>query len=277
MGPTAWCRSGPASFRSASSRGSTSRRAPASDEGVRRPRPADGLPHRREGEGVPLDHVPRDARRILDLGTGDGRLLALLRLARPDCVGVGLDVSEPMLKAAHERFADQRGIELVRHDLAEPLPDLGSSNMSPRRLRACTVLSIGRSATPPTSKILPTTCSTLRHSLAGCAISASPMSIAIGSGWRWRCYSASNRSQITPFHTCRVGEDERQEYSWGIASLGKASRGRLDGDPRRRSAEGRARRRERRDPPSARPSADQGLPHAGRVADSALGKNRRPS
>jgi tRNA (cmo5U34)-methyltransferase len=87
---------------------------------------ADGLPHRREGEGVLLDHVPCDARQILDLGTGDGRLLALLRLDRPDCVGVGLDVSEPMLKAARERFTDQRGIELVRHDLAEPLPDLGS-------------------------------------------------------------------------------------------------------------------------------------------------------
>lgn len=87
---------------------------------------ADTLPHRAEGEGVLLEHVPRDARRILDLGTGDGRLLALLRADRPDSVGVGLDVSEPMLEAARERFADQRGIELVRHDLAEPLPDLGS-------------------------------------------------------------------------------------------------------------------------------------------------------
>jgi tRNA (cmo5U34)-methyltransferase len=86
---------------------------------------ADTFPHRAEGEGVLLDHVPRDARRILDLGTGDGRLLTLLRLDRPDSVGVGLDVSEPMLEAARERFADDRGIELVRHDLAEPLPDLG--------------------------------------------------------------------------------------------------------------------------------------------------------
>ena len=57
-----------------------------------------------------LDHVPRDARRILDLGTGDGRLLALLRMDRPDSA----------------RFADQASVEFVRHDLAEPMPDLGS-------------------------------------------------------------------------------------------------------------------------------------------------------
>ncbi len=46
---------------------------------------------------------------------------SLLRADRPDSVGVGLDVSEPMLDAARGRFADQRGIELVRHDLTEPL------------------------------------------------------------------------------------------------------------------------------------------------------------
>ncbi|MGC2373096.1 MAG: class I SAM-dependent methyltransferase [Solirubrobacteraceae bacterium] len=87
---------------------------------------ADSFPHRAEGEGVLLDHVPRDARRILDLGTGDGRLLALLRLDRPDSAGVGLDISEPMLGAARKRFEHEGGVELVRHDLADPLPELGS-------------------------------------------------------------------------------------------------------------------------------------------------------
>ncbi len=52
---------------------------------------ADAVPHRTEGEGVLLDHVSVSARRILDLGTGDGRLLALLRIDRPESEGVGFD------------------------------------------------------------------------------------------------------------------------------------------------------------------------------------------
>jgi tRNA (cmo5U34)-methyltransferase len=86
---------------------------------------ADEFPRRAEGESVLLEHVPRDARRILDLGTGDGRLLALLRIDRPELHGVGLDLSELMLEAARERFGDDERIELVEHDLAEPLPALG--------------------------------------------------------------------------------------------------------------------------------------------------------
>ncbi len=87
---------------------------------------ADALPHRAEGERVLLDHVPAATRRMLDLGTGDGRLLALLRLDRPRSAGVGLDVSDPMLAAARERFAGDAQVELLQHDMASPLPDLGS-------------------------------------------------------------------------------------------------------------------------------------------------------
>ena len=86
---------------------------------------ADEFPRRAEGESVLLEHVPRDARRVLDLGTGDGRLLALLRIDRPDMLATGLDFSEPMLEASSERFAGDERIELVTHDLAQPLPTLG--------------------------------------------------------------------------------------------------------------------------------------------------------
>jgi tRNA (cmo5U34)-methyltransferase len=86
---------------------------------------ADEYPRRAEGESVLVEHVARDARRILDLGTGDGRLLAMLRIDRPQMRGVALDLSELMLEAARDRFAGDERIELVRHDLAEPLPPIG--------------------------------------------------------------------------------------------------------------------------------------------------------
>ena len=73
-----------------------------------------------------LEQIPAGAGTILDLGTGDGRLLALLLADRPERTGVGLDASEPMLAGARARFAGDRRIELIRHDLSAPLPDLGS-------------------------------------------------------------------------------------------------------------------------------------------------------
>src|SRR5918992_6217222 len=86
---------------------------------------ADEFPRRAEGESVLLDIVPRGARRILDLGTGDGRLLAMVRADRGGAHGVGLDFSEVMLEAARRRFAGDGRVELVQHDLAEPLPAMG--------------------------------------------------------------------------------------------------------------------------------------------------------
>ncbi len=86
---------------------------------------ADDFPRRIEGESVLLEHVPRRARRVLDLGTGDGRLLALLQVDRPEMRGVGLDYSELMLDAARKRFGGDERIDVVAHDLAEPLPTLG--------------------------------------------------------------------------------------------------------------------------------------------------------
>lgn len=86
---------------------------------------ADEFPHRTEGEGILLELVPADAERVLDLGTGDGRLLLLLRRDRPEMLGVGLDFSAVMLEAARERLAGEDRIELVEHDLDKPLPKLG--------------------------------------------------------------------------------------------------------------------------------------------------------
>ena len=86
---------------------------------------AEDFPHRVEGESVLLEHVPREALRVLDLGTGDGRMLDLLRADRPGMRGVGLDFSDLMFEAGRDRFTAEDGIELVKHDLATPLPDLG--------------------------------------------------------------------------------------------------------------------------------------------------------
>ena len=87
---------------------------------------ADSLPHRGEGEAVVLELLPSQVRRVLDLGTGDGRLLALVRAARPRASGVALDFSPTMLAAARARFAGDASVTVVEHNLDHPLPDLGA-------------------------------------------------------------------------------------------------------------------------------------------------------
>lgn len=86
---------------------------------------ADRIPHRTEGESVLLEFIPKKAKRILDLGTGDGRLLALLRIDRRDSQGVGLDFSATMLDATRKRFRGDDKIQVIEHNLDEPLPNLG--------------------------------------------------------------------------------------------------------------------------------------------------------
>jgi tRNA (cmo5U34)-methyltransferase len=85
---------------------------------------ADNLPHRTEGEAVLIDHIPKEANRILDLGTGDGRLIKLIKTNRPDMEAVALDVSPTMLKAARDHFANDSKVKVIEHDLSLPLPDL---------------------------------------------------------------------------------------------------------------------------------------------------------
>jgi tRNA (cmo5U34)-methyltransferase len=86
---------------------------------------ADRIPHRTEGEAVLLEFIPPNVKRILDLGTGDGRLLALLRIDRPDSHGIALDFSPTMLTAARERFRGDHNVQVIEHNLDQPLPDLG--------------------------------------------------------------------------------------------------------------------------------------------------------
>lgn len=86
---------------------------------------ADSIPHRTEGEAVLLDYIPTTAKRILDLGTGDGRLMALLKIDRPQFTGIALDFSPIMVEKAKERFEDDDSIEVISHNLDDTLPDLG--------------------------------------------------------------------------------------------------------------------------------------------------------
>lgn len=86
---------------------------------------ADSIPHRTEGEAALVEQLPQKVRRVLDLGTGDGRLLALVMLAHPGCAGVALDFSPTMLEKAQTRFAGDGAVQVVQHDLEKPLPALG--------------------------------------------------------------------------------------------------------------------------------------------------------
>lgn len=86
---------------------------------------ADVMPHRAEGESALLDEIPVGVKRVLDLGSGDGRLLELVLLALPQASGVAVEFSPSMLGRLEERFASSGRVEVVEHDLDDPLPALG--------------------------------------------------------------------------------------------------------------------------------------------------------
>lgn len=85
---------------------------------------ADRIPHRTEGEAELLQCLPSRVDRVLDLGSGDGRLLALVKLARPDAHAVALDFSATMIARLRDRFADDSAVTIVAHDLDRRLPAL---------------------------------------------------------------------------------------------------------------------------------------------------------
>lgn len=86
---------------------------------------ADTFPHRTEGEGCLLEELPSTTERILDLGSGGGRLLQLALTVLPDAEAVALDFSDTMLEKLGATFAKNPKVRVIRHDMAAPLPDLG--------------------------------------------------------------------------------------------------------------------------------------------------------
>ena len=80
------------------------------------------IPHRHLAEAMLVEALPGRIDRFIDLGTGDGRLISLVREAHPQARAVGLDLSEPMLARAGARFDGDGSVELRAHDLSEPLP-----------------------------------------------------------------------------------------------------------------------------------------------------------
>jgi tRNA (cmo5U34)-methyltransferase len=80
------------------------------------------IPHRDTAEELLLDALPQRVGRVLDLGTGDGRLLSLVCSCHPEAQCVGVDSSPPMLARAAERFmSDATTVEFEVHDLDERL------------------------------------------------------------------------------------------------------------------------------------------------------------
>lgn len=88
-------------------------------------RRADSIPHRVEGEATLLEFIPASAKRILDLGSGAGRLLALVKAGRPRAEFVALDFSPTMLAELRKLFGHHPAVTIVAHDFDQPLPAMG--------------------------------------------------------------------------------------------------------------------------------------------------------
>lgn len=86
------------------------------------------IPHRLVAEEMLMEALPEKVERFLDLGSGDGRLLAAIRERHPGARAVGLDASQPMLDRAADRFDGDHQVELRPHDLSLPLGDAGPAD-----------------------------------------------------------------------------------------------------------------------------------------------------
>ena len=98
---------------------------PSAEHALNYLRIADSIPHRVEGEATLLELLPARPKRILDLGSGGGRLLALVKAARPSGQYVALDFSPTMLDTLRKLFAREKDVSIIEHNLDQPLPALG--------------------------------------------------------------------------------------------------------------------------------------------------------
>lgn len=85
------------------------------------------LPHAADAERMLVKElIHGEVRRVLDLGSGDGHMIVLLRERWPDVKTVGLDLSPALVDAAKQRFGSAAKVRFEAHDLMRPLPgDLG--------------------------------------------------------------------------------------------------------------------------------------------------------
>jgi tRNA (cmo5U34)-methyltransferase len=88
---------------------------------------AERIPHKNEGEQVLLEYIPKDAKRILDLGTGDGRLIKLIKnqlsLSLSSSKFIVVDVSPAMLEKVTNYFRNDNSVRVIEHDLSYPISD----------------------------------------------------------------------------------------------------------------------------------------------------------
>jgi tRNA (cmo5U34)-methyltransferase len=77
-------------------------------------------PHLAQGTAALLELIETPTR-VLDIGTGDGRILELVLQAHPEAEGIGIDASDAMLARAK--------VPTMKHDFAQPLPDLGDFDL----------------------------------------------------------------------------------------------------------------------------------------------------
>jgi tRNA (cmo5U34)-methyltransferase len=99
---------------------------PSADHSLEYLQRADSIPHRGEGEAALLEFLPAQIGRVLDVGSGGGRLLAMVKAARPAARCVALDFSPTMLQVLRNNFGGEAGTTVVEHDFARVLPQLGS-------------------------------------------------------------------------------------------------------------------------------------------------------